>query len=282
MKKVSIMMPAYNAMPLLKASIESILNQSYTNWECIIVNDGSTDGTGEYLDSLTDSRFIVHHFKQNQGRPKARQQALNMTTGDYITMLDAEDLMDPDRLELQVKVLEENPEISLVSSSMCSFGTKTELTRVRGSEKFRILAFDGDYCPIHAASMLYGEQARKLEYNPMMKFGQDRDFLERYLKGKMFAEMPDVLYYYSEFDSVNKRKIKRTYKLNAKKFIKEHKVKASVIASLKYLYSVTVFPFVSIESILLKRGRALTKEQETVYNKDCKSIVDKILKSSNK
>lgn len=281
MKKVSIMMPAYNAIPLLKASIETILNQTYTNWECIIVNDGSTDGTGDYLDTLTDPRFVVHHFKHNQGRPKARQQALNMTSGDYITMLDAGDLMAPNRLELQVKVLEEHPEISLVSSSMCSFGTKTELTRVRGSEKFRILAFDGEHCPIHAASMLYGEQARKLEYNPKMKFGQDRDFLERYLKGKDFAEMPDVLYYYSEFDSVNKRKIKQTYKLNAKKFIKEHKVKASITAALKYLYSVIFFPFVSIESILLKRGRTLSVYQEKAYNKDCKSIVDDILKSNN-
>lgn len=280
MKKVSIMMPTYNAMPLLKASIESIMNQTYTNWECVIVNDGSTDETGRYLDSLTDSRFVIYHFEQNQGRPKARQQALNMTTGDYITMLDAEDLMAPNRLELQVKVLEENPEISLVSSSMCSFGTKTNLTRVRGAKKFQVLTFDGDYCPIHAASMLYGEQARRLEYNPMMKFGQDRDFLERYLKGKKFAEMPDVLYYYSEFDSVNKRKIERTYKLNAKKYIKEHKVKASIIASLKYLYSLMVFPFVPIESILLKRGRVLMMEQEKAYAKDCKSIVDKILKSS--
>ena len=270
-------MPAYNAMPLLKASIESILNQTYTNWECIIVNDGSTDGTGEYLDSLTDSRFIVHHFKHNQGRPKARQQALNMTTGDYITMLDAEDLMAPRRLELQVMAMEEHPEISLVSSCMCSFGTRTDLKRVRGSENFRILDFDGEYCPIHAASMLYGNQARMLEYNSMMKFGQDRDFLERYLKGKKFAEMPDVLYYYSEFDSVNKSKIKRTYKLNMKKFWKEKKMKVFAIALLKYIYSVVVFPFVSIETILIKRGRSLSKSEENLYNIECKDIISKYL-----
>lgn len=115
----------------------------------------------------------------------------------------------------------------------------------------------------------------------MMKFGQDKDFLERYLKGKKYAEMPDVLYYYSEFDSVNKGKIKRTYKLNAKKFIKERKVKSSIIACLKYIYSILVFPFVSIESILLKRGRALSQEQEIAYSKECKTIVETILKSNN-
>lgn len=274
-------MPVYNGMPLIKASVESVLAQTYGNWECVIVDDGSTDGTGLYLDSLTDARFKIHHFKQNQGRPKARQQALNMTTGDYVTMLDAEDLMSPNRLELQIKVLEEHPEISLVSASMCSFGTKSALTRVRGSETFKIICFDGEHCPNHAASMLYGDQARMLEYNPMMKFGQDKDFLERYLKGKKYAEMPDVLYYYSEFDSVNKGKIKRTYKLNAKKFIKERKVKSSIIACLKYIYSILVFPFVSIESILLKRGRALSQEQEIAYSKECKTIVETILKSNN-
>ena len=73
MKKVSIMMPVYNGLPLIKASVESILKQTYTNWECIIVDDGSTDGTSAYLDSLSDSRFVVHHFVKNQGRPVARQ-----------------------------------------------------------------------------------------------------------------------------------------------------------------------------------------------------------------
>lgn len=276
--KVSIMMPVFNGMPLIKASIESVFAQTYSNWECVIVDDGSTDGTGQYLDTLSDSRFKIHHFKYNQGRPKARQQALNMTTGDYVTMLDAEDLMSPNRLEMQIKVLEEHPDISLVSSSMCSFGTKTTLTRVRGPESFKVISYDGKSCPIHAASMLYGNLARSLEYNPMMKFGQDRDFLERYLKGKKYAEMPDILYYYSEFDSVNKRKIKRTYKLNAKKYFKELRLKAAILAFLKYLYSVIVFPFVSTETILLKRGRALSLEQEMAYIKDCKSIVDIIIK----
>lgn len=277
MKKVSIMMPAYNAMPLIQASVDSVMRQTYTNWECIIVDDGSVDGTSAFLDTLSDSRFIVHHFRTNQGRPKARQKALDLSTGDYVTMLDAEDLMSSDRLEVQVRFLDEHPDISLVSSSMCSFGTTTNLLRVRGTDIVHIVDYDGHRCPNHASSMLYGEIARKLRYNPMMKLGQDRDFLERYLNGRSFAELPNVNYYYSEFDSVTKEKIRRTYKLNAKKYLKERKIQKSIIAILKFVYSRLVFPFISIEQIVSNRGRTLTESEKVAYESDCKAIVQRYI-----
>lgn len=278
-KKVSIMMPAYNAMPLIKASIESILNQTYTNWECIIVDDGSTDGTSDYLDTLPqlDSRFIIHHFEKNMGRPYARQKTLELSTGEYVTMLDAEDLMAPNRLELQVAVLEKTPDLSLVSSAICSFGTKTDLRMVRGTMTFKIKSFNGENCPAHASSMLLGEIARKLQYNPLLKLGQDHDFLDRYLVGRKFAVMPEILYYYSEFDSVTKNKIRRTYLLTAKKFFYEENYLSSIKLWLKYIYSICFFPFKTIESILLKRGRPLSEEQEKCFQQECRSIVNTIL-----
>lgn len=73
---VSIMMPVYNGLPLIKASIESIIQQTYSNWECVIVDDGSNDGTSAYLDSINNERFVVYHLKINSGRAIARQKAL--------------------------------------------------------------------------------------------------------------------------------------------------------------------------------------------------------------
>ena len=275
MKKVSIMMPVYNGLPLIKASVESILKQTYTNWECIIVDDGSTDGTSAYLDSLSDSRFVVHHFAKNQGRPTARQKALELTTGEYVTMLDAEDLMSPDRLEEQVECLEKNPNIALVSSRMCSFGTHTDLIKARGVSTVTTTTFDGKRCPIHAASMLRGDKARLLKYNPMMKLSQDVDFLERYLKGESFMELPFIHYYYTEYDSVSKRKIRRSYKLNCKKYFKMRRFSPCFTYILKYIYSVAIYPFVSIESILSKRGVDLNQEERMHFEQDCLSIVRK-------
>ena len=98
-KKVSVVIPVYNGMPKIKLAISSLQSQTYLNWEAIIVDDGSNDGTAEYLDSLTDSRFIVHHFGRNYGRPYARQKALDIATGDYLAMLDADDFYELDMLE---------------------------------------------------------------------------------------------------------------------------------------------------------------------------------------
>ena len=81
---VTIMMPVFNGLKLIHASIASLLAQTYSNWECIIVDDGSTDGTSEYLDSLQDIRFRVVHFKENLGRPFARQKALELANGKYL------------------------------------------------------------------------------------------------------------------------------------------------------------------------------------------------------
>ena len=275
-KKVSIMMPAYNAMPLIKASVASIISQTYTNWECIIVDDGSTDGTSEYLDSLKDTRFIVHHFEINKGRPAARQKALELTTGYYVTMLDAEDLMSVDRIESQVRYLKENQDVVLVSSCIFSFGTKTEIVRVRGPIKNEKIVYDGHNSPNHASSMLYGDLARQYRYNPMLTLGQDQDFLKRYLLGRCFLVVSDVHYYYSEFDSVNKHKIIRTYKLSAKKSWLERNLKDCSIYILKYIYGKLFYPFLSIESILLKRGRTPTQSQLEAYKEECRNIVENL------
>lgn len=273
--KVSVMMPVYNGMPLIKASVESILNQNYSDWECIIVDDGSTDGTSEYLDTLTDSRFVVHHFEKNQGRPAARQKALELTNGKYVTMLDAEDLMSPDRLKVQIEYLDNNPDIALVSSRMCSFGTSTDLTKVRGASNETTTIFNGKRVPIHAASMMRGDRARQLKYNPMMKLSQDVDFLERFLKGEKFAELPFVHYYYTEYDSVTKKKIRKSYMLNCKKYMKMGKFSNGFVYALKYIYSIVVYPFVSIESILSRRGVDLSPEERKNFENDCLAIVNK-------
>lgn len=274
---VSVLMPVYNGMPLIKASVESLLRQTYKNWECIIVDDGSTDGTSSYLDSLSDSRFVVHHFEKNMGRPFARQKTLDLAHGDYIAMLDAEDLYAPQKIELQVNAFKAHPDICLVSTGMCSFGIKSELLRVRGSLKNNKQKYNGHNTPSHATCMLIGKKAKQLEYNPYMKLGQDVDFLNRYLSNNDFYELKDVLYYYSEFDSVNKKKIRRTYKLMMVNKWKNRRIKESLIYSLKLIYSFFVFPFISTDSILEKRGRELTETELLEYKHNCKSIIDSVV-----
>ncbi|MEJ2600504.1 MAG: glycosyltransferase family A protein [Anaerolineales bacterium] len=102
---VSVMMPAYNAEAYIDRAIESILGQSYPNWELIIVNDGSNDRTVEKVSKFTDSRIKIFHQK-NSGEAAARNVALEHACGEFIAFLDADDLFLPDHLLAAVNYLQ--------------------------------------------------------------------------------------------------------------------------------------------------------------------------------
>ncbi|MFN2372998.1 MAG: glycosyltransferase family 2 protein, partial [Cyclonatronaceae bacterium] len=104
-KLVSIIVPMYNARTFVAETIKSVLNQTYTNWELILVDDGSTDDTAAVVKPyLTDPR-IHYHYQKNGGIGNARNNAIKHSTGFYIAPLDADDLWDPDKLSVQVEVI---------------------------------------------------------------------------------------------------------------------------------------------------------------------------------
>lgn len=105
---VSIMMPAYNAERFIRTSIESALAQSFTNWELLIVDDGSTDGTFEAASSFGDPRIRIVR-QPNQGESAARNRALGEVRGQYLSFLDADDLYLPDHLRLVMARFAANP-----------------------------------------------------------------------------------------------------------------------------------------------------------------------------
>ena len=107
--KISVIMSVYNGMQYLKQAVKSILNQTYKNFEFIIVNDASTDSTPKYLKSLKDKRIRIVNNKKNVGLAMSLNKALKAAKGDYIARMDADDVSYPTRLELQLKYLLKNP-----------------------------------------------------------------------------------------------------------------------------------------------------------------------------
>jgi glycosyltransferase involved in cell wall biosynthesis len=105
---VSVMMPAYNAEQYIGQAIESLLAQSYPDWELIVVNDGSTDGTAEIVTQFADARLKVFH-QANAGEAAARNSALKQMQGEFVAFLDADDLFLPHHLEVMVKYLQTHP-----------------------------------------------------------------------------------------------------------------------------------------------------------------------------
>ena len=274
--KVSVVIPVYNGMPDIKISITSLKLQTHTNWEAIIIDDGSTDGTAEYIDSLNDERFIVHHFPKNMGRPYARQKALELATGKYLAMLDADDFYAPDKLEKQVRIMEENSDVMLVGAGMCSWGKKSKKIRIRGCGDATIRRANKKTSVAHAAAMLRTNEAKRYGYNLYMQYGQDQDFLQRYLDGRQYVELPDVLYYYSEFDSVNRKKIKRTHWICFKNAFAKRDLKEAAIRLIKLAVCVVTHPFMTDEQILLKRGSAPTEKQYNDFIEHHKLHISKL------
>jgi glycosyltransferase involved in cell wall biosynthesis len=113
MPKVSVIIPCYNAMPYLSETVDSVLRQTYTNFEIIIIDDGSSDKTVEWASQLTDPRIKLIS-QENKGAAGARNTGIANSQGEYIAFLDADDLWEPTKLEKQVQCLDKNSSVGLV------------------------------------------------------------------------------------------------------------------------------------------------------------------------
>lgn len=107
---VSIIMPAYNCEEFIEETINSVQNQSYGNWELIVVDDASTDKTGEIIKeiSMNDNRVIYIKFSENKGAALARNKAIEVASGEYLAFLDSDDLWLPEKLSKQISFMEKN------------------------------------------------------------------------------------------------------------------------------------------------------------------------------
>ena len=106
---VSIIMPSYNTQKFIEETLDSVLAQTYTNWELIIVDDCSTDNTDEIVSPfLSDSRIIYIQNEKNSGAAVSRNRALREAKGKWIAFLDSDDLWTPDKLEKQIAFMQSN------------------------------------------------------------------------------------------------------------------------------------------------------------------------------
>ncbi len=132
MPKVSVVIPAYNGAKFLAEAIESVLAQTYRDFEIIIVDDGSTDNTRQVVDIFKDS-CIKYIYQKNQGVSAARNRGIGLAGGEYIALLDADDIRLERSLEKQVAVLDENPGVGLVYGQLSMMDEGGKVYRTKGS-----------------------------------------------------------------------------------------------------------------------------------------------------
>lgn len=115
--RVSIILCFYNEERYLKLSIDSILAQTYKDFELIIVNDGSSDGSEKIVKSYNDPRIVYHTYEKNRRLAYARNRGLELARGEYVGFFDADDIMEKDKTEKQVRFLDEHSEITVVGGA---------------------------------------------------------------------------------------------------------------------------------------------------------------------
>lgn len=138
MTLVSVIIPAYNAEKTIKETIQSVLNQTLTDFEIIIINDGSQDGTLDVISRISDPRIKIFSYP-NSGGQVSRNRGMKQATGEYLAFLDADDLWTPDKLDAQFKALQQNPQAAVAYSWTNRINESSQFLR-RGS----YLTFNGD------------------------------------------------------------------------------------------------------------------------------------------
>ena len=196
---VSILMPVYKTAPYLREAMDSMLSQTFTDFELIVLNDCSPDDADAILDTYTDPRIVRYKGEKNVGLSNVLNVGIGMARGKYIARMDSDDISMSTRLQIQVDYLETHPEVDLVSVGMRLFGAK-EGTWIRelDPEKVKIEAMF--HSPVlHASSVWRKDSFEKqgLRFRQEMVPAEDYDLWTRaMLKGLKLVNLPGVLYVY--------------------------------------------------------------------------------------
>lgn len=197
--QVSILMPVYNTAPYLREAMDSMLSQTFSDFELIVLNDCSPDNAEEILDTYNDPRIVRYRGEKNVGLSNVLNIGIELTRGKYIARMDSDDISLPNRLQVQVDYLEAHPEIDLVSVGMQLFGDNDEIwIRDQDFEEMKIRALFRSPV-LHASSVWRKESFEKqgLRFRQEMVPCEDYDLWTRALvSGLKFANLSEVLYRY--------------------------------------------------------------------------------------
>jgi glycosyltransferase involved in cell wall biosynthesis len=207
---VSVLIPVYNAGEYLRPSVQSILSQTYSNLEILIMDDGSIDGCMDTIADLKDSRIRIISQK-NSGKAVALNRALEELSGEFYVIQDADDISYPHRIERQVQCMLENPELAAVFTGYDIIVGRQRIAPIfsgksinecrHGIEQFRMPAHDAT--PMFRVSLV-----REFCYEPTLRIGQGFDFILRVGEHHPMLVLGECLYSYRiHFDSTIRKNV---------------------------------------------------------------------------
>lgn len=199
MPKISVILPVYNCEKYIKESVQSVLNQTFVNFELLIIDDCSTDSTVAIIQAFNDSRIQLTRKERNTGLINSLNHAISIARGEYIARMDGDDICLPHRFERQLKFLEQNPNIILCGSAIQIINTDSILQNPLVHEEILIkLCFGTPFC--HPSVMGKTAIFKENLYDIKFKHAEDYDLWTRLaFKGEL-ANLEEVLLFYRVHD----------------------------------------------------------------------------------
>lgn len=198
---VSVCIPVYNRGKFIKAAVESVLSQTYQNFEIIIVDDGSTDNSIAVVKSIEDSRIKLFKNAVNKGVVYSRNRYLEEASGDYIAVLDSDDTWLPSKLEKQIKFFRENPDYGICGTTALrkySDGKKEIWKYPIKDGEIRVRLLWGSSI-IHSSMMINTRLLKKysVKYSKDRKQAEDYDLIRQIAKYGKLYNLEEVLLWYN-------------------------------------------------------------------------------------
>jgi|ERR1700733_1541395 len=198
---VSIGLPLFNCEKTIGSALRSILNQTFSNWELLIIDDGSADRTPEIIRSFDDPRIRMIVDGEHRGLVARLNQAIELSSGKYFARMDGDDVAFPDRMRRQVDFLTENPNVDLVGCGLLVFGDNGEVLGVR-----HVIEKHADICRRpwagfqlpHPTWMGRIEWFHSYRYNANAFRAEDQELLLRTYETSCFSCLPEILHGYRE------------------------------------------------------------------------------------
>lgn len=278
--KVSIGIPFFNPGDYFKASIQSVLNQTYSDFELILLNDGSTDSSLEIAHSFNDSRIKVISDGKNKGLPFRLNQLIDISQGEYIARMDADDLISPLRIAQQVNYLDSQSNIDLVTTGLCSITNTNHVIGFRNPRKKNAASISledtifGKADIAHATIMARNRWYQRNKYNERAKLMEDYQlWIDAALKNDLnVGYIYAPLYFYREESSVSSKKAILAYKnqfsivfsqyFNKLSLLK--KIKFSLLCILKIGLTFSLNMFNNSNKLLTLRNKSTKQNQQKI------------------
>lgn len=208
MIKFSIIIPVYKVENYLKACLESIKQQSFSNWECILIDDGSPDQSGLICDQYAtkDERFVVVH-KNNEGPAEARNHGLRLAKGEYVTFVDSDDEMMPETLMAYSKAIDKYDRVDVIKAGYIKYFETSSITRRYSCETDCIvLDHPSAVQKLNDESMYHGflwnecirrDITRGIEFDRDIRWNEDNLFsYQCFLRAASFVFLSHIAYKY--------------------------------------------------------------------------------------